>query len=122
MQGQVAFTGGYPFASGSTATMEVGGTTFQLFTEGEWAWPATPEDDTKIVAAMKRGADATLPHGPVAARRPLIHLACWALPLPLKRPKTAASKQRCHHSPELRRFLAGAASFAYMGRLTPFRE
>jgi len=60
VQGQVAFTGGYPFASGSTATMEVGGTTFQLFTEGEWAWPATPEDDTKIVAAMKRGSDTTL--------------------------------------------------------------
>ena len=60
VQGQVAFTGGYPFASGSTATMEVGGTTFQLFTEGEWAWPASPEDDTKIVAAMKRGSDTTL--------------------------------------------------------------
>jgi len=60
VQGQVAFTGGYPFASGSTATMEVGGTTFQLFTAGEWAWPATPEDDTKIVAAMKRGSDTTL--------------------------------------------------------------
>jgi len=60
VQGQVAFTGGYPFASGSTAAMEVGGTTFQLFTEGEWAWPATPEDDAKIVAAMKRGSDATV--------------------------------------------------------------
>lgn len=60
VQGQVAFTGGYPFASGSTAAMEIGGTTFQLFTEGEWAWPATPEDDAKIVAAMKRGADTTL--------------------------------------------------------------
>ena len=60
VQGQVAFTGGYPLASGSTATTEVGGTTFQLFTEGEWAWPATPEDDTKIVAAMKRGSDTTL--------------------------------------------------------------
>jgi len=60
VRGQVAFTGGYPFASGSTATMDVSGTKFQLFTEGEWAWPATPEDDAKIVAAMKRGADATL--------------------------------------------------------------
>ena len=58
--GQVAFTGGYPFAGGSTVEMNVSGTTFQLFTEGEWAWPATPEDDAKIVAAMKRGSDATL--------------------------------------------------------------
>ena len=58
--GQVAYTGGYPFASGSTAAMEIGGTTFQLFTEGEWAWPATPQDDATIVAAMKRGASATI--------------------------------------------------------------
>ncbi len=60
VQGQVAFTGGYPFASGSTAALTIAGTEFQLFTEGEWAWPATPEDDAKIVAAMKRGSDATV--------------------------------------------------------------
>jgi hypothetical protein len=60
VQGQVAFTGGYPFASGSTASMDISGTTFELFTEGEWAWPATPEDDAKIVAAMKRGSGASL--------------------------------------------------------------
>ncbi len=58
VSGQVAFTGGYPFASGSTVSMDIGGTEFQLFTEGEWAWPATPEEDAKIVAAMKRGANA----------------------------------------------------------------
>ncbi|MBS1301832.1 hypothetical protein GZH79_05690 [Loktanella sp. SALINAS62] len=60
VQGQVTFTGGYPFASGSTVEMVVGGSTFQLFTEGEWAWPATPEDDAQVVAAMKRGTDAVL--------------------------------------------------------------
>jgi len=58
--GQVAFTGGYPFASGSTVNMEISGSSFDLFTEGEWAWPATPEDDAQIIAAMKRGADAVL--------------------------------------------------------------
>jgi len=60
VQGQVAFTGGYPFAGGSTVSMEISGTSFELFTEGEWAWPATPEDDARIVAAMKRGAGAVL--------------------------------------------------------------
>lgn len=60
VQGQVAFTGGYPFAGGSTASLNISGTEFQLFTEGEWAWPATPEDDVKIVAAMKRGSDAVV--------------------------------------------------------------
>jgi hypothetical protein len=59
-KGQVAFTGGYPFASGSTVTLDISGSTFELFTEGEWAWPATPEDDNKIITAMKRGADAVL--------------------------------------------------------------
>ena len=59
-KGQVAFTGGYPFASGSTVTMDISGDTYELFTEGEWAWPATTADDAKIIAAMKRGADAKL--------------------------------------------------------------
>ena len=40
--------------------MNISGNEFELFTEGEWAWPATTADDAKIIAAMKRGADATL--------------------------------------------------------------
>ena len=59
-KGQVAFTGGYPFASGSTVNLNISGTEFELFTDGEWAWPATAADDTKIVTAMKRGADAVV--------------------------------------------------------------
>ncbi len=59
-KGQVAFTGGYPFASGSTVNMNISGNSFELFTEGEWAWPATAEDDNQIITAMKRGADAVL--------------------------------------------------------------
>ncbi|WP_120503160.1 invasion associated locus B family protein [Sulfitobacter mediterraneus] len=59
-QGQVAFTGGYPFAAGSTVNMDISGNTFELFTEGEWAWPATTDDDAKIITAMKRGATAIL--------------------------------------------------------------
>ncbi len=58
--GEVSFTGGYPFADGSTATLEIAGSTFELFTEGEYAWPATPADDQKIVTAIKRGADAVI--------------------------------------------------------------
>lgn len=58
VKGQVAFTGGYPFANGSTVSLDISGTTFELFTEGEWAWPASAEDDAKIIAAMKRGSDA----------------------------------------------------------------
>ena len=60
VSGQVAFSGGYPFANGSTVSVDISGTTFELFTEGEWAWPATAADDAKMVTAMKRGANAVL--------------------------------------------------------------
>ncbi len=59
-KGQVAFTGGYPFASDSKVSMVISDDTYELFTDGEWAWPETTEDDAKIIAAMKRGADAKL--------------------------------------------------------------
>ena len=58
--GVVSFTGGYPFAEGSTVSLEVGDESFELFTEGEWAWPPTPGDDAKVIALMKRGAQAIL--------------------------------------------------------------
>ncbi|MBJ3763285.1 hypothetical protein ILP92_11055 [Maribius pontilimi] len=58
--GEVSFTGGYPFADGSTVDLDIGGTVFNLFVDGEWAWPASAADDARIVAAMKRGADASL--------------------------------------------------------------
>ncbi len=58
--GQVAFTGGYPFRDGSQVEVDIGGTEFSLFTDGEWAWPASPADDAKLVNAMKRGVDAVV--------------------------------------------------------------
>lgn len=60
VDGQIAFTGGYPFASDSTVNVNVDGQEFELFTEGEWAWPASTADDAKIIAAMKRGSDAVM--------------------------------------------------------------
>ncbi|WP_299664427.1 invasion associated locus B family protein [uncultured Ruegeria sp.] len=60
VKGQVTFTGGYPFAPGSTVNLVVDGGDFELFTDGEWAWPATASDDAKIVTAMKRGSEAVL--------------------------------------------------------------
>ncbi|MCK8465316.1 invasion associated locus B family protein [Aliiroseovarius sp. S1339] len=58
VKGEVSFTGGYPFAPGSTVSLTVGDSTFQMFTDGEWAWSASPGDDAKIITAMKRGASA----------------------------------------------------------------
>ncbi|WP_136636339.1 invasion associated locus B family protein [Pseudooceanicola onchidii] len=57
---QVTFTGGYPFAPGSTVNLNVDGTEFELITQGEWAWPENKGEDAKIVAAMKAGANAIL--------------------------------------------------------------
>lgn len=58
--GEVSFTGGYPFAPGSTVQMQIGETTFELFTSGENAWPASAADDARIITAMKRGAEALI--------------------------------------------------------------
>ncbi len=60
VNGQVTFTGGYPFADNSTVTLDVAGTQFTLFTEDEWAWPETPEEDAGIVEAFRRGSEAVL--------------------------------------------------------------
>ncbi|MEL7215210.1 MAG: hypothetical protein AAGJ96_04645 [Pseudomonadota bacterium] len=55
---EVSFTGGYPFRADSRVDVEIQGTTFELFTEGEWAWPATPSVDGDLVAAMRRAGSA----------------------------------------------------------------
>lgn len=58
--GEVSVTGGYPYADGSTVTVEIGSDTFELFTDGEMAWAASPTDDQRIIAAMRRGAQAVV--------------------------------------------------------------
>ncbi|MFC3088163.1 invasion associated locus B family protein [Tabrizicola soli] len=58
--GEISFTGGYPFAEGSTVEVTIDGKPHQLFTDGEWAWPGSPEDDARLLAAMKAGGAATL--------------------------------------------------------------
>ena len=58
--GEISFSGGYPFAGGSTVKLDVDGTAFDLITDGEWAWPGTKEDDAAILAALKKGTTAVL--------------------------------------------------------------
>ncbi|MCH2168743.1 MAG: invasion associated locus B family protein [Oceanicola sp.] len=60
VKGEVAFTGGYPFAEGSTVDVQIGDSSFEFTTSGEWAWPSTTADDANVVAAMKRGRNAVL--------------------------------------------------------------
>jgi hypothetical protein len=60
---EVSFTGGYPFREGSTVTLAIGSDSFTLAPgagdSGEWAW-TDPADDARVVAAMRRGANATI--------------------------------------------------------------
>jgi len=65
INGQVSFTGGYPFDPNKLVELDVGGEKFNLFIgeaeeEREFAWPATPSDDTKIREALKRGSTAVI--------------------------------------------------------------
>jgi hypothetical protein len=60
LRGQVAFTGGYPFAADTPVTLEVEGTEFTLLTRDEWAWPANAEADARIVEAFRDGSEAVL--------------------------------------------------------------
>ncbi len=58
--GEVSYTGGYPFADGSTVSIAVGDATFELFTEGPMSWAGSPAADARIIAAMQDGAEAVV--------------------------------------------------------------
>ena len=58
--GQISFTGGYPFRENSTIEVNVDGTKFELFVQGEWAWTQSAEDDARLIDAMKRGSTAVV--------------------------------------------------------------
>ncbi len=58
--GEVSFTGGYPFAPDSTVEVDIGGQKFNLFTEGESAWTGSPTEDQKLISALRAGSSAVL--------------------------------------------------------------
>ena len=60
---EVSFTGGYPFRESGSVKLAIGSDSFDLAPGSgdgsEWAW-TDPSDDSKAVAAMKRGAEAKI--------------------------------------------------------------
>ncbi len=58
--GEISFSGGYPFAPGSTVDLDIDGTNFQMLTDAEWAWPASTADDAALLTALKKGTTAVL--------------------------------------------------------------
>lgn len=57
---EISFTGGYPFATASTVGVTIGSNEFQLFVQDQWAWAGSPEDDARLFAAMRNGAEAVV--------------------------------------------------------------
>jgi hypothetical protein len=62
VEGEVSYFGGYPFADEQAVKITIGGRDFTMFAspEDETAWPPTPADDEKLIASMKRGANAVV--------------------------------------------------------------
>lgn len=60
---EVSFSAGYPLRDGSAVTMTVGADSFRMIPGqgdgAEWAW-TDPSDDSRVVAAMRRGITAVL--------------------------------------------------------------
>jgi len=54
----VSFVEGYPLKEGSDASLDIGGTKFDLFTKGDSAWARTADLDKTIVEAMAKGKQA----------------------------------------------------------------
>lgn len=59
-KGEVSFLGGYDFAESAPVKIKIGDKSFELFTEGNTAWATSPEEDRRITAAMKAGANAVV--------------------------------------------------------------
>lgn len=64
VSGEVSFSAGYPIKDGSAVKTAVGSDSFSLNPgagdSNQWAWPASPDADAKLVAAMRKGSTATV--------------------------------------------------------------
>jgi len=60
VKNEVSTVIGYTFRPDSKVRLDIGAGTFEMFTDGDKAWPENAAADDRIVAAMKRGTDAVL--------------------------------------------------------------
>jgi hypothetical protein len=49
------FVAGYPFKEQSSVTVDIDGTKFTMFTQGDSAWLLNKEEEPQLLAAMKKG-------------------------------------------------------------------
>jgi invasion protein IalB len=57
---EVSVMVGYRLKPGSEATLEVGGTSYDMYTQGDGIWIKNAAEEDRLVEAMRKSADATL--------------------------------------------------------------
>jgi Invasion associated locus B (IalB) protein len=60
VKNEVSVIIGYPFKTSSDATAEIGTAKFAMYTQNEGAWIKNVADETRMVDAMRKGADLTV--------------------------------------------------------------
>ena len=60
VKNEVSFLAGYPFKKGSKVKVTVGSKSYNLFTDGENAWTASPQEDNTLTGAFRRGSTARI--------------------------------------------------------------
>lgn len=51
---------GYPLKPGSEASLEVGGASYEMYTQGDGIWIKNAAEEDRMVDAMRKGADITV--------------------------------------------------------------
>jgi invasion protein IalB len=57
---EVSIMIGYPLKPGSEATLDVGGASYEMYTQGDGIWIKNAAEEDKMVDAMRKSADATV--------------------------------------------------------------
>lgn len=57
---EISVIAGYPYKAGSDASINVGKEKFSLFTENDGAWVEKPEDEARLLVAMKQSDRLTV--------------------------------------------------------------
>ncbi|MBN9042177.1 MAG: Invasion associated locus B family protein [Rhizobiales bacterium 62-47] len=57
---EVSIMIGYPVKPGSDSTLDVGGASYAMYTQGDGLWIKNAAEEAKLVEAMRKGADVTV--------------------------------------------------------------
>jgi invasion protein IalB len=60
VQNEVSIIIGYPFKPNSEATVDIGGTSFSMYTQQDGAWIKNAAEEARMIEAMRRGSEAVV--------------------------------------------------------------